>query len=136
MPDTISMGLSADYASPLEGVGEALSGVFRYHSLLNLWVIRYHLTYSRSYYGVVHHTWDLTLELRFLTDSYKGMWIEPIRKLTSFIPTIESFSATNGPVQLGFMKSGLRLLMQAILQILQDMWQGLQPMQRATYLMQ
>lgn len=108
MPDTISMGLSADYASPLEGVGEALSGAGGPVSFVAKLMGN---KISSNIFSVV--LWsgsshmDLTLELRFvaLTDSYKDV-IEPIRKLTSLItPTIESFSATNGAVQLGFMKS-------------------------------
>ena len=108
MPDTISMGLSADYASPLESVGEALSGAGGPVSFIAKLMGN---KISSNIFSVV--LWsgsshmDLTLELRFvaLTDSYKDV-IEPIRKLTSLItPTIEPFSATNGPVQLGFMKS-------------------------------
>ena len=108
MPDTISMGLSADYSSPLEGVGEALSGAGGPVSFVARMMGN---KVSSNIFSVV--LWsgsshmDLTLEMRFvaLSDSYSEV-IEPIRKLTSLItPTIEPFSATNGPIQLGFMRS-------------------------------
>ena len=108
MPDTISMGLSADYVSPLESIGEMASGaggpvsaiakMFGYKVSANI--------FSMVLWSGSSHM-DLTLELRFvaLTDTYKDV-IEPIRKLTSLItPTIEPFSASTGPIQLGMMKS-------------------------------
>lgn len=108
MPDTISMGLSADYVSPLESIGEMASGaggpvsaiakMFGYRVSANI--------FSMVLWSGSSHM-DLTLELRFvaLTDTYKDV-IEPIRKLTSLItPTIEPFSASSGPIQLGMMKS-------------------------------
>lgn len=106
MPDTISMGLGAEFSSPLESVGEALSSgplgmtarMFGYKVSANVFSM---LLWSGS-----SHI-DMTLELRFvaLVDTYEDV-IRPIRQLYSLVvPSIESFSVTNSPVQLGMVKS-------------------------------
>lgn len=106
MPETISIGLGAEFSSPLESVGDAMSSgplgmtarMFGYKVSANVFSM---LLWSGS-----SHI-DLTLELRFvaLRDTHEDV-IVPIRKLYSLItPSIESFSVTQGPVQLGMVKS-------------------------------
>lgn len=106
MPDTISMGLTADYNSPLESVAEDMSSgtvglvarMFGYKVSANM--------FSMVLWSGSSHM-DLELELRFvaLRDT-KVEVIDKIRALYGLItPNIESFSVTQSPIQLGIVTS-------------------------------
>lgn len=104
MPETISMSFGADFSSPLESIGEKLSGggsaagavarMFGFKVSSNIFSM---LLWSGS--GQV----DLTLEMRFVAvkDTFTDV-VEPIRKLAALVlPQIDSFSNTSGALKLG-----------------------------------
>lgn len=109
MPETVSMSFGADFSSPLENIGEKLSGVggglsgaamsvgrmFGFKVSSNIFSM---LLWSGS--GQV----ELTLEMRFVAqrDTYTDV-IEPIRKLSALVlPRMDSFTqGGSGALQLG-----------------------------------
>lgn len=106
MPETISIGLGAEFSSPLENAMNSLTdNAIGATARLAGYKVSANLFSMLLWSGSSHA--DLTLEMRFtaLADTYQDV-VEPIRKLTSLItPTVEPFSVTTGPLQLGIIKS-------------------------------
>lgn len=107
LPEGISMGISAEYSSPLGDYAGGIGGDTALGGLAKAFGVRVAANlFSMQLWSGSSHI-SLALELRFvaLHDSYTDV-VKPIHDLWKFVtPSIEPFARTEGAVQLGLMRA-------------------------------